>query len=521
LGFTDDGERLQCEGSSIKMERLKAKILIVAAIFVTIIVGPSIIAWQAMEESALDSERAIIAGDILGGYEQLEDRANALLAHLRSGEVIGSERGRKLLADIFVTTTRIRQLISAEVSLIGNEGAAEEAEELERIDAIEQNVNKTIQGLVEPKWQALINIAIAEEMREIDEIQADMRSKVNVIRSVLILESLLSLMMAILLIYWFRNRIFAPIAAISRGAEEISDGNLFYRVTECGDPDLRKVQQIFNAMATQLEDQHKKAESEQDSLEALVEARTTELVAAKDALEALVGRRSNFLADISHELRTPLAIIRGEAEVTLRAKSAQPAEYRESLMRVVGQAESMGHLVDDLLFVARNDAGMPKLTSAKVDLHDLLNNAARAMRPLIEADGGSVTLNAMTKSAPVMGDKQRLGQVLTILIDNAIRYSSDAPVIELDLLSSPGGYRILVRDKGIGIPAAELPHVFDRFLRGTDAGAQNGEGHGLGLPLAKAIVDAHGGAITLESDAGTGTTASVFLPMAEKLRTVA
>lgn len=503
------------------MERLKTKVMIVAAIFVAMIVGPSIVAWQTMQESALNTERAIVAGDILSAHEQLEDRANALLAHLRSGEVIGSERGRKLLANVFVTTSRIRQLISAEVALIGSDGAEEEAEELERIDAIEQNVNKTIQGLSEPKWQALINTAIVEEMREIDEIQSDMRSKVNIIRSVLIIESLLSMAMAMLLIYWFRNRIFTPISAIARGAEEISDGNLSYRVKECGDPDLRKVQQTFNAMAAQLEDQHKKTESEQDSLEALVEARTAELLTAKEALESLVGRRSNFLADISHELRTPLAIIRGEAEVTLRAKNAQPTEYRESLMRVVGQADSMGHLVDDLLFVARNDAGVPKLTSAKVDLQDLLNNAARAMRPLIEADGGSVTLNAIKTSAMVMGDKQRLGQVLTVLIDNAIRYSSDAPVIELDLLSSPGGYCILVRDNGIGIPEAELPHVFDRFLRGTAASSQNGNGHGLGLPLAKAIVDAHGGTITLESNAGKGTTASVFLPMAEKLRTVA
>ncbi len=503
------------------MERLKTKVIIVAAIFVMMIVGPSIIAWQTMQESALDSERAIIAGDILSAHEQLEDRADALLAHLQSGEVIGSVRGRKLLADVFVTTSRVRQLISSEVGLLGDGGAAEEAEELERIDAIAQNVNQTIQGLSEPKWQGLINAAIVEEMREIDEIQSAMRSKVNVIRSVLVLESLLSVMMAALLIYWFRSRIFAPIGAIARGTEEISEGNLFYRIPESGDQDLRKVQVTFNAMAEQLEQQRKKADDEQDTLEALVEARTAELVTAKDSLEALVGRRSNFLADISHELRTPLAIIRGEAEVTLRAKNAQATDYRESLTRVVGQAESMGHLVDDLLFVARNDAGIPKLLSAKVDLHDLLSNAARAMRPLIEADGGSVKLNANITSAPVMGDKQRLGQVLTVLIDNAIRYSSDAPMIELDLLSSPGGYRILVRDQGIGIPAAELPHVFDRFLRGTAASSQNGEGHRLGLPLAKAIVDAHGGSITLESNAGTGTTASVFLPMAEKLRTVA
>jgi two-component system, OmpR family, sensor kinase len=503
------------------MERLKAKIVIVAAIFVMMIVGPSIVAWQAMQDSARDSERAMIAGDILSAHEQLEDRADALLLHLQSGEVVGSVRGRKLLADIFVTTTRIRQLISSEVSVIGAEGAVEESEELERIDAIEQNVNKTIQGLTEAKWPTLINEAIAEEMREINDIQADMRAKVNVIRSVLVLESLLSLMMAILLIYWFRNRIFGPISAIARGTEEISDGNLFYRIPESGDPDLRKVQGAFNAMAEQLETQQKKADKEQDTLEALVEERTAELSAAKESLEALVGRRSNFLADISHELRTPLAIIRGEAEVTLRAKNAQAADYRESLMRVVGQADSMGHLVDDLLFVARNDAGMPKLSSAKVDLYDLLSNAARAMRPLIEADGGSVKLNANIKSALVMGDKQRLGQVLTVLIDNAIRYSADAPMIELDLLSAPGGYRILVRDQGIGIPEAELPHVFDRFLRGTSAGSQNSAGHGLGLPLAKAIVDAHGGSIVLESNAGKGTTASVFIPLAEKMRTVA
>jgi two-component system, OmpR family, sensor kinase len=503
------------------MERLKAKVVIIAAIFVLMIVGPSIIAWQAMEDSALDSERAMIAGEILSAHEQLEDRADALLLHLRSGEVVGTERGRKLLADVFVTTTLIRRLISSEVGLIGKEGAAEEVEELERIDAIEQNVNKAIQGLAEVKWPTLINEAIAEEMREINQVQADMRNKVNIIRSILVVESLLSLTMAILLIYWFSNRIFGPINAIARAAEEISDGNLFYRIPQSGDPDLRKVQNAFNAMAAQLETQQKNIDEEQGTLEALIEQRTAELSTAKESLEALVGRRSNFLADISHELRTPLAIIRGEAEVTLRAKNAQAADYRESLMRVVGQADSMGHLVDDLLFVARNDAGMPKLSSTKVDLYDLLSNAARAMRPLIEADGGSVKLNANMTSAPVIGDKQRLGQVLTVLIDNAIRYSADAPVIELDLLSAPGGYRILVRDQGVGIPEVELPHVFDRFLRGTSAGSQNSDGHGLGLPLAKAIVDAHGGSIVLESSAGQGTTASVFLPIAEKMRTVA
>jgi two-component system, OmpR family, sensor kinase len=207
--------------------------------------------------------------------------------------------------------------------------------------------------------------------------------------------------------------------------------------------------------------------------------------------------------------------------VTLRGQEKATEEYRSSLSRVADQVQGMARLVDDLLYVARNEAGAPKLKMRPLNLHKLAETATHDLRALIEADDGSIKFNAHGASAQVLGDADRLGQLLRILLDNAIHYSEGPPDITVSLLPSPDGQTLMVNDRGIGISAEDLPHVFDRYHRGRLAKQQNGAGIGIGLPTAKAIVEGHGGSIVIESTVGEGTTVSVFLPGIEGVRAVA
>jgi two-component system, OmpR family, sensor kinase len=214
-------------------------------------------------------------------------------------------------------------------------------------------------------------------------------------------------------------------------------------------------------------------------------------------------------------------VIRGEAEVTLRGGTRPAEEYRTALARIAEQAAHTGRLVDDLLFLARAEEGAPRLQLRAVALDAL----ARQVVAETEGAAASAQLRLRVATEPmdlaVEADPGRMRQVLMILLDNAIRYSEPGGEVEVAVAPTPGGVLVRVTDHGIGIDPDDLPHVFERFFRGGRALERKLEGSGLGLPLAKAVVEAHGGRITVESEPGRGTVVGVVLPAAPRLRVVA
>ena len=224
--------------------------------------------------------------------------------------------------------------------------------------------------------------------------------------------------------------------------------------------------------------------------------------------------RREFLADISHELRTPITVIRGEAEVTLRGKVDRNAdEYKDALHRIVELSMQLGKYVNDLLFLARTETANLQFEWDNLDLTELVASTVEDFKVMAEENSISVSLDASSQSVWVRGDKQRLRQVLFILGDNACRYSKPGGHITVALWLDGKEANFSLTDQGIGIPAQDLERIFDRHFRSPNALLSRDDGTGLGLPMAKSIMKAHGGRITVTSTENSGSTFTVTLPL--------
>lgn len=225
-------------------------------------------------------------------------------------------------------------------------------------------------------------------------------------------------------------------------------------------------------------------------------------------LEQSVATQRHFLADASHELRTPLAALRTNIEIVRRGAGGDPAERDEILRAMAREAERMSRLVADLLTLARADAGQP-LARRPVALDTLLLEAYQAARPL----AGAVRLGiSELEQVEVEGDADRLKQLLLNLVDNGLRYTPAGGAVTLGLARRGPWAALRVSDTGVGIPAAHLPRIFDRFYRVERPHARAAGGTGLGLAIGRWVAEAHGGRLEVASKEGVGSTFTVLLP---------
>jgi heavy metal sensor kinase len=222
-------------------------------------------------------------------------------------------------------------------------------------------------------------------------------------------------------------------------------------------------------------------------------------------LEELFTTQQRLVADVSHELRTPLTTIRGNIDLLRRGAAEDSKARRETLEAIEGEVTRMSRMVADLLLLTQADAGI-ELDKKPVELDTLLLEVYRQGQ--LMADGVEVKLGHEDQ-AVVMGDADRLKQLLLNLVDNAIKYTSAGGEVRLSLYHEQGWVRVAVSDTGMGIPPEDLPHIFERFYR-TDKARRRG-GTGLGLSIAKWIAEAHGGHLTVESKVGKGSTFTVWL----------
>jgi signal transduction histidine kinase len=220
-------------------------------------------------------------------------------------------------------------------------------------------------------------------------------------------------------------------------------------------------------------------------------------------------RQREFVADASHELRTPLAVIRVNAESVGRSQNPQ-----EAMSDIVVEASYMTRLLDDLLLLAGSDHEAMDLQIARVDLAEIARSAARSAATLAASAG--LRLDAETQGTlAVAADAERCREVMLVLLDNAVKYTPAGGSIALRSRVEQGDAVISVSDTGIGIVAGDIPRVFDRFYRVDKARSRAMGGAGLGLSIAREIMDAHGGTLTIESEPGRGTTATMRLPLAK------
>ena len=278
--------------------------------------------------------------------------------------------------------------------------------------------------------------------------------------------------------YWLSSRALRPVDEITTVARSIGVQNLSQRIAvpQTGD-ELERMAQTWN-----------------DFLE---------------RLDIAVARIRQFTSDASHELRTPLALIRATAELALR-RERDPDGYRTSLRQIEQEADHMTALTESLLTLARADAGGLGMTMQSTDLNELVRSVVQQNAALAMEKG--VTLLAVTAESPAQAaaDASGIRRILLILVDNALKHTPAGGTVTVSAAAGAARVTLTVEDNGEGIPAAALPHIFERFYR-ADPARGSGSGFGLGLSIAQAIAQAHGSAITVSSTPGAGARFSLAL----------
>jgi len=244
--------------------------------------------------------------------------------------------------------------------------------------------------------------------------------------------------------------------------------------------------------------------SEEDEIGSLIDTFNKTL----ERLEILFTSQQRFLADVSHELRTPLTVVKGNVDLMRRMKRFD----EESLTSIDQEAGRLTRLVGGLLLLAQAESGKLPLTFRPVELDILITEVFQEMR-VIAGDKVRVYLNEIDQML-VNGDRDRLKQVLINLVANAIQYTPQNGDVFLSLAKVGNQARIVCRDTGPGIPAEDLPHIFERFYRAEKSRTRGkSTGFGLGLSITKWIVEHHGGRIEVNSKEGQGTTFAIWLPL--------
>jgi signal transduction histidine kinase len=314
--------------------------------------------------------------------------------------------------------------------------------------------------------------------------------------------------------------ILRPIEVLHSGAEAVGRGDLDHRVRHDAPDELGALASSFNEMTAQIGKQRDALIKAKSTLAEQVEARTRELREQSETLartnarlRAIDASRANFFADISHELRTPLTILRGQAEVALRAPSADAEALRSTLGGIVQKTEQLGRLVDDLLFLARSEAGSIMVRSTDVILQDVVGDVLIDGQNLPRRDGVRIRPSQPEKPVLVRGDPDRLRQAILIALDNAIRLAPEGTTVDLEVVEADEQGIVRVRDQGPGFTGEELGSAFTRFYSANPSQPRSGRGLGLGLSIAKWIVEQHNGAIRIDSAPQQGATVEISVPL--------
>ena len=226
-------------------------------------------------------------------------------------------------------------------------------------------------------------------------------------------------------------------------------------------------------------------------------------------VERSMDQMRRFMADAAHELRTPITLLRTRTEVAL-SQDREAARDATTLRAIDREAAQLGKIVGDLLTLARADAGERSIAHAPVYLDDVAAEAVEAVRTLAEQKRVAVAVGRF-EEARVTGDAALVRQLLVIVLDNAVKFTPGGGQVTLDVATEDGRATVVIADTGIGIPAEQLPRVFERFYRG-DPARHEADGAGLGLAIARWIADAHGARINLASPPGGGTRVTIVFP---------
>ncbi|GIT86152.1 HAMP domain-containing sensor histidine kinase [Roseobacter sp. OBYS 0001] len=502
---------------------------IYAVVVIGLIGGLAGLTLYNLEKSRWWDARTQLAQESYGLHLKLETKLYRLFKQHSGSLLLGRSEGgaaeRELRARIDQTLLDIRRTIEREIEMVGEE-ELEELELLAEIEADIRSLNATVaamtstkdplesfvqaerlaalmDGGIDVELDRKIAAALEEEIEETEEVLADavaFRARNEKLVYVLVALAVGTLIVAL---FSFNGQIRQPIVRLRIEIDRLRGADYSKPVVLGGSLEFRELGTVLQDMGEGLAVREATRAEQKKKLEETVHDRTAELQQLINKLEMGEENRKQLMADISHELRTPLAIILGEADVTLRTQHKLSLEVSDALARIRDSAKHTNQIVDDLLTVARLEAGQLRLDRKKVNLLKIVQDAV-SMFPetvLVESSGARIIGSV---------DEVRLRQSVLALLHNAKRYGG--PSISVSLRQSATTNIIAVEDDGSGLSPDEKSRAFERFFRGSNASGQGIEGSGLGLPVVKSIVLAHGGTVELEDPDGGGLRVIMKIP---------
>jgi len=507
------------------------------AIMVAITLGVAWYFYDSAQWFSSDTQDLANAAALLSDYQQVATNTYRALHAVESavaqgaGTVVtdldaaaGSSReafSRIRAEDPEEAAPTLDELESATQDVFRSLLLVDAALERSQADLVEQEMARLFSEGAVSRFDVLIEQAIEERQTALMTLREEAVSLADYI--VRLLPSLMFVFVALSgFVAWRLSRgLSHSLGTLQEATREFALGNLAHKVPDLDDWEFRQLAVAFDHMASQVAKTEAELRDSNVRLEAKVDERTRALKSSNEKLARLDDHRRKFLADISHEFRTPLTVIRGESEIALRRDTHTVADYREALQRIIETADHATSLVEDLLFIVRADAGEPRLKIEPVRVTRLLGDVCSEFGGKARQQGVDIEFLGGPEDATLEGDQRRLRQVFSILLDNALRYSEPGGEVRVGAQRQEDGLVVEIRDRGIGLSPDEASQAFDRFFRGRKALVHAEQGTGLGLSVAKAIVEAHGGDIELRPRQGSGAVATVRLPLGERLRVVA
>ncbi|MEM9476941.1 MAG: HAMP domain-containing sensor histidine kinase [Pseudomonadota bacterium] len=508
-----------------------------AVVIIGLIGGLAGITLYSIDKSRWWDARTQLAQESYGLHLKLEANIYRLFKQHGDALLIGDRDGGAEEADLRVRIQQnladIRDVIAREIQMVGEE----EIEELALLDDIENDiraVNRAIatltesgepietfvqierlaallDGEIDVELDRKIEDALEEELEEMEEVlveAAAFRAGNERLVYGILTASLAMLFVGALS---FNGKIRGPIVRLKKSIDKLRAAHYGDKIELGGSHEFRELGRVLSNMSEGLAEREASGEEQKQILEETVSARTAELQKLIDKLEIGEENRKQLMADISHELRTPLAIILGEADVTLRTSPKLADEVSDALARIRDSAKHTNQIVDDMLTVARFEAGQLRLDRKETDLRRIIHDAV-AMFP------GEVVIRIPDAPVTAPVDEVRLRQSVLSLLQNARRYGG--PTITAALEFNDRAIAVSVEDDGPGLSAAEKSQAFDRFFRGSNTSGQGVEGSGLGLPVVKSIVEAHGGSVELQDAKEGGLRVLLTLPKEPRMKVV-
>ena len=521
------------------MIRTRLGIAFVAMVFLAMAQG--FFTLWATYSAAQHAERSVVATNMLNHYLELGANKQRLKVWFAQSALAGDTLDIAkdgLLEKMSQSLTELQELLPRDAALSPN-GVSTESSTLQlllrnfgllktsvqgtRFQQVDLNAPASDQSKA---WTDLITIfdrsdgmdlrtvleeAVVRQRATSDRAEVELAIALSQIRQASLWLTFTAIVLGLFAVVYFIKRMQRPFEDLVRTTSAISQGDYDYRTLPARsrhpDDEFGLIAQQLQALSIKLMAAREQNEHLRQGLDDTVAAKISDVTRSHEALMRIDTRRRQFFTEVSHELRTPVTVIRGEAEIALRGTAHRESDYRACLTRIVDASTDLGNRVHDLLQVAIADTGPYAVQLRPVHISVVLKAALQQMAAVAEnrnirlSQAGEV-LSAQLESAVVKADPDRLKQALTIVLDNAVRYSEAPGHIEVvvNLGVHQRELQIIVRDQGIGLTESECLGVFERHFRGDAARNMRPDGAGLGLTIAQAIVVAHHGEITIKNN---------------------